>query len=60
MRHTSLNNLGSMGRIMLKVSVEKNDTILDDPFLLIPISNLAYLFKYETLYGRFNKEALFN
>jgi len=49
-----------MGRIMLKVSVEKNDTILDDPFLVIPISNLAYLLKYETLYGRFNKEALFN
>jgi len=60
MAKVAINGLGRIGRATLKI-------VLDTPTLelvglndLIPADNLAYLLKYDTVYGRFEKKVSTN
>jgi glyceraldehyde 3-phosphate dehydrogenase len=55
MAKIAINGLGRIGRATLKI-------ILDTPGLelaaindIVPIDNLAYLLKYDTVYGRYSR-----
>ena len=60
MIRVAINGLGRIGRAALKL-------ILDNPALelvaindMVPVDNLAYLLKYDTVYGRYEKEVTYD
>jgi glyceraldehyde 3-phosphate dehydrogenase len=56
MMKVAINGLGRIGRATLKIILDKPDamelTAIND---LVPIDNLAYLLKYDTAYGKYDK-----
>jgi glyceraldehyde 3-phosphate dehydrogenase len=56
MKKVAINGLGRIGRATLKIILEKEDFELVAVNDLVPVSNLAYLLKYDTVYGRYEKE----
>ncbi len=56
MKKAAINGLGRIGRATLKIILERDDIQLVAVNDLVPASNLAYLLKYDTVYGRYNKE----
>ena len=56
MARVAINGLGRIGRAALKILNEKNDLDIVAVNDLVPADNLAYLLKYDTVYGRYEKE----
>ena len=56
MKRAAINGLGRIGRATLKIILERNDMELVAVNDLVPVSNLVYLLKYDTVYGRYEKE----
>ncbi len=56
MKNVAINGLGRIGRATLKIIMEREDMELVAVNDLVPVSNLAYLLKYDTVYGRYEKE----
>ncbi len=52
----AINGLGRIGRAALKVIMEKDELDLVAVNDLVPVENLAYLLRYDTVYGRYEKE----
>jgi glyceraldehyde 3-phosphate dehydrogenase len=53
----AINGLGRIGRATLKIILETPELDLVAVNDLIPVGNLVYLLKYDTVYGRYDKEA---
>jgi len=55
MVNVAINGFGRIGKVVLKLCLEKNINIvaIND---LIPIENLAYLLKYDSVYGLYEKK----
>ncbi|MGF1497555.1 MAG: type I glyceraldehyde-3-phosphate dehydrogenase [Elainellaceae cyanobacterium] len=51
-----INGLGRIGRAAFKIALDMPDVEVVAINDLIPVDNLAYLLKYDTVYGRFPKE----
>jgi len=51
----AINGLGRIGRLVLKIALEKgvNVVAVND---LTPIENIVYLLKYDSVYGNYNKK----
>ncbi|MDF9801356.1 glyceraldehyde 3-phosphate dehydrogenase [Catalinimonas alkaloidigena] len=56
MKKVVINGLGRIGRATLKVLLEKHDFELVAVNDLVSPKNLAYLLKYDTVYGRYHKK----
>lgn len=56
MKKVAINGLGRIGRATLKIILDHDDFELVAVNDLVPLSNLAYLLKYDTVYGRYEKE----
>jgi len=56
MARAAINGLGRIGRAAFKILLEKNDLELVAINDLVPPENLAYLLKYDSVYGRYEKE----
>ena len=56
MKKVAINGLGRIGRATLKIILESDDLELVAVNDLVPVSNLAYLLKYDSVYGRYEKE----
>jgi glyceraldehyde 3-phosphate dehydrogenase len=56
MKRVAINGLGRIGRATLKILMDRNDFELVAVNDLVPVSNLAYLLKYDTVYGKYDKE----
>ena len=56
MKKVAINGLGRIGRATLKIILDRDDMELVAVNDLVPVTNLAYLLKYDTVYGRFDKE----
>ncbi|MFP4059298.1 MAG: glyceraldehyde 3-phosphate dehydrogenase NAD-binding domain-containing protein, partial [Bacteroidales bacterium] len=56
MKKVAINGLGRIGRATLKIILERDDLDLVAVNDLVPVSNLAYLLKYDTVYGKYEKE----
>ncbi len=52
----AINGLGRIGRAVFKIINEQNDIDLVAVNDLVPPDNLAYLLKYDTVYGRYEKD----
>lgn len=52
----AINGLGRIGRAALKIILETPELELAAINDLVPTGNLAYLLKYDTVYGRYGKE----
>jgi glyceraldehyde 3-phosphate dehydrogenase len=55
MARVAINGLGRIGRAALKQIMETTELELVAVNDLIPLDNLAYLLKYDTVYGRYEK-----
>ncbi|MEB3359342.1 MAG: type I glyceraldehyde-3-phosphate dehydrogenase [Synechococcales bacterium] len=55
-----INGLGRIGRAALKIALDTPDMDVVAINDLIPVDNLAYLLKYDTVYGRFPKEVRYD
>ncbi|WP_017730398.1 type I glyceraldehyde-3-phosphate dehydrogenase [Nafulsella turpanensis] len=55
MANVAINGLGRIGRAALKVILENEDLNLVAVNDLVPADNLAYLLRYDTVYGRYQK-----
>ena len=55
MANVAINGLGRIGRAALKVILESDDLNLVAVNDLVPADNLAYLLRYDTVYGRYHK-----
>lgn len=55
MTRIAINGLGRIGRAALKIILTKPELELVAVNDLVPPDNLAYLLKYDTVYGRFDK-----
>jgi glyceraldehyde 3-phosphate dehydrogenase len=55
MANVAINGLGRIGRATLKVILESEDLNLVAVNDLVPADNLAYLLRYDTVYGRYHK-----
>ena len=51
----AINGLGRIGRAVLKIILDNPDMELTAVNDLVPAENLAYLLKYDSVYGRFEK-----
>ncbi len=51
----AINGLGRIGRAALKIILERNDMELVGVNDLVSTENLAYLLKYDTVYGRYGR-----
>lgn len=58
MKRAAINGLGRIGRATLKIILEMDDIKLVAVNDLVPSSNLAYLLKYDTVYGRYHKQVI--
>jgi glyceraldehyde 3-phosphate dehydrogenase len=56
MAKVAINGLGRIGRATFKIILETPDLELVAVNDLVPLDNLAYLLKYDTVYGRYNKK----
>jgi len=56
MTRVAINGLGRIGRATLKRLIETPELELVAVNDLVPAENLAYLLKYDTVYGRYDKE----
>lgn len=56
MHKVAINGLGRIGRATLKILLENPDLELVGMNDLLPPDNLAYLLKYDSVYGRYEKE----
>jgi glyceraldehyde 3-phosphate dehydrogenase len=52
----AINGLGRIGRAALKIVLDKPELELVAVNDLVDVGNLAYLLKYDTVYGRYNKK----
>jgi glyceraldehyde 3-phosphate dehydrogenase len=52
----AINGLGRIGRAAFKIILETPELELVAVNDLVPVDNLAYLLKYDTVYGRYDKE----
>jgi glyceraldehyde 3-phosphate dehydrogenase len=52
----TINGLGRIGRAAFKIILETPELELVAVNDLVPVDNLAYLLKYDTVYGRYDKE----
>jgi glyceraldehyde 3-phosphate dehydrogenase len=55
MYKVAINGLGRIGRATFKIVLERADLEIVAVNDLVPAENLAYLLKYDSVYGRFNK-----
>jgi glyceraldehyde 3-phosphate dehydrogenase len=55
MKKVAINGLGRIGRATLKILLDRDDVQVVAVNDLVPVANLAYLLKYDTVYGRFGK-----
>ncbi len=55
MANVAINGLGRIGRAALKVIMETDELNLVAVNDLVPADNLAYLLRYDTVYGRYHK-----
>ncbi len=55
MAKVAINGLGRIGRAALKVILETPELELVAVNDIVPLDNLAYLLKYDTVYGRYEK-----
>jgi glyceraldehyde 3-phosphate dehydrogenase len=55
MARIAINGLGRIGRATLKVVLDTPELKLVAANDLVPLDNLAYLLKYDTVYGRYEK-----
>lgn len=55
MANVAINGLGRIGRATLKVILESDELNLVAVNDLVPVDNLAYLLRYDTVYGRYTK-----
>jgi glyceraldehyde 3-phosphate dehydrogenase len=53
MKRVAINGLGRIGRAALKIIMNRDDMELVAVNDLVPASNLAYLLKYDSVYGRY-------
>ncbi len=60
MKKVAINGLGRIGRATLKIILDRDDFELVAVNDLVPVSNLAYLLKYDTVYGRYEKEVKYD
>ena len=60
MARVAINGLGRIGRAALKIILEKPELELVAVNDLVPPDNLAYLLKYDTVYGRYHKSVDFD
>ena len=51
----AINGLGRIGRAALKVILDTPDLELVAVNDIVPIENIVYLLKYDTVYGKFDK-----
>ncbi|MBS3770212.1 MAG: type I glyceraldehyde-3-phosphate dehydrogenase [Bacteroidales bacterium] len=56
MKKVAINGLGRIGRATLKIIMERSDMELVAVNDIAPIANMVYLLKYDTVYGRYEKE----
>jgi len=56
MANVAINGLGRIGRATLKLLLDTSGMEVVAINDLIPVENLAYLLKYDTVYGRFDRE----
>ncbi len=56
----AINGLGRIGRAVLKIVLDNPDVQVAGINDLIPVENLAYLLKYDSVYGKFEKEIDFD
>jgi glyceraldehyde 3-phosphate dehydrogenase len=56
MKKVAINGLGRIGRAALKVVLETEGLELVAVNDLVPLDNIVYLLKYDTVYGRYGKE----
>lgn len=60
MIRVAINGLGRIGRAALKIILETPALDLVAINDLVPVDNLAYLLKYDTVYGRYEKEVTYD
>lgn len=57
MKKVAINGLGRIGRAALKIILEKKDELdlvaVND---IVPVDNLVYLLKYDSVYGKYEKD----
>jgi glyceraldehyde 3-phosphate dehydrogenase len=56
MKKVAINGLGRIGRATLKIILGRNDMELVAVNDLVPVSNLVYLLKYDTVYGKYGEK----
>lgn len=56
MTKVAINGLGRIGRCTLKILLDSPDLELAGVNDLVPLENLAYLLRHDTVYGRWQKE----
>jgi glyceraldehyde 3-phosphate dehydrogenase len=56
MPKVAINGMGRIGRAALKIILDKPELDLIAINNLMPLDNLVYLLKYDTVYGRYDKE----
>ena len=58
MAKVAINGLGRIGRAALKILMDTPELDLVAANDIVPIDNLAYLLKYDTVYGRYEKDVV--
>lgn len=56
MKKVAINGMGRIGRAVLKIALDRPELELAALNDLLPPDNLAYLLKYDSVYGRYDKE----
>jgi len=60
MTRVAINGLGRIGRAALKIILDTPELELVSVNDLVPVENLAYMLKYDTVYGRYDREVKFD
>jgi hypothetical protein len=55
----AINGLGRIGRAVLKQAIEHRELEVAAVNDLVPVENLTYLIKYDTVYGRYERDVRF-
>ena len=56
MGRVAINGMGRIGRATFKIALEKPELEILAVNDLVPVDNLAYLLRYDTVYGRYKRE----
>jgi glyceraldehyde 3-phosphate dehydrogenase len=56
MGRVAINGMGRIGRAAFKIALEKPELEILAVNDLVPVDNLAYLLRYDTVYGRYKRE----